>query len=71
MSGMPPHLRDQINRNVGTKTVLIAKIEEFMGHAQMNNPVGIERCRNEAHALLDAYFDQIVALQHDVRKMSE
>ena len=68
MSDLQRKIQNQVNRGAGIRTLLTTKIDEFMGHAQMQSVEGCEQCRCHAHALLDAYFDQVLSVQHDIRK---
>jgi hypothetical protein len=52
----------------GQRALLEAKMKEFEGLRMIGNMAAAEKCREDAHALLDAWFDGQASFAEDVRR---
>lgn len=60
-------IRRMAFRAIGQRALVEAKMEEFRGHRLIGNGAAAEKCREEAHDLLDCYFDGQVELAELIR----
>lgn len=64
---MSASVNDLLSRSAGQRSLIDAKIKQFEGLRFIGDKIAADRCREEAHALLDAHFDCQAELVQAVR----
>lgn len=52
----------------GQRALIDAKMKEFEGFRMIGNKSAAEKCREEAHSLMDAWFDGQASFSEDMRR---